>query len=55
MSRGIGCQCCREMDAVHERLIEREEINCITSHDQFSIVYYNKNILYAVVVMMNRE
>ena len=55
MSRGIECQCCREMDAVHERLTEQEEINCITSHDQFSIVYYNKNILYAVLVMMNKE
>ena len=55
MSRGIKYWCSREMDAVHERLIEWEEINCITSHDQFSIVCRNKNIVYAALVMMNRE
>lgn len=55
MPRGIECQCCREMDAVHERLVEREEINCITSHDQFSVVCLNKDVLYTALVMMNRE
>ena len=55
MPRGIECQCCREMDAVHERLVEQEEINCITSHDQFSVVCLNKDVLYTALVMMNRE
>ena len=55
MPRGIECQCCREMDAMHERLVEREEINCITSHDQFSVVCVNKDVLYTSLVMMNRE
>ena len=55
MPRGIECQCCREMDAVHERLVEWEEINCITSHDQFSVVCLNKDILYTALVVMNRE
>ena len=56
MLRGIKCQCYREMDTVHERLMEREEINCITSHDpQFSVVCLNKDILYTALVMMNRE
>ena len=48
MPHGIECKCCREMDAVHERLVEQEEINCITIHDQFSIVCLNKNVLYTV-------
>ena len=52
---GIECQCCREMDAVHERLVEWKEINCITSHDQFSVVCLNKDILYTMLVMINRE
>ena len=55
MPRAIECQCCREMDAVHERLMEREEINCITNHDQFSVVCLNKDVLYTASVMMNRE
>ena len=39
---GINCQCCREMDSVHEQLMEWEEINCITSHNQFSVVFLIK-------------
>ena len=52
---GIECQCCRKMDAVHEQLVKREEINCITSHNQFLVVCLNKDVLYTVLVMMNRE
>ena len=45
MPHGIECQCCREMDAVHEQLVEWEEINCLTSHNQFSVVCLNKDAL----------
>ena len=55
MPHGIECQCCREIDTVHERLVEQEEINCITSHNQFSVVCLNKNILYTALVMMNSK
>ena len=52
MPHGIECQYCREMDTVHERLVEWEEI---TNYDQFSVVCLNKDVLYTVLVMMNRE
>ena len=55
MPRGIECQYCREMDSVQERLMEQEEIGCITSHDQFAIVCLNKDVLYTTLVMINRE
>ena len=51
----IECQCCREMDSMHERLVERDEISCITSHSQFSVVCLNKDVLYTALVMINRE
>ena len=52
MPRGIECQCCREMDSIQERLMEREEISCITSHDQFAVVCLNKDVLYTALVMI---
>ena len=55
MPRGIECQCCREMDSVQERLMEREGMDCITNHDQFAIVCLNKDVLYTALVMINRE
>ena len=55
MPCGIECQCCREMDSVQERLMEQEEIGCITSRDQFAIVCLNKDVLYTALVMINRE
>ena len=55
MPRGIECQCCREMESLQERLMERENLDCITSHDQFPIVYLNKDVLYTALVMINRE
>ena len=55
MPCGIKCQCCIEMDTVHKQVVEQEEVNCITSHDQFSVVCLNKDVLYTVLVMMNRE
>ena len=44
MLRGIECQCYREMDNVQERLMEQEEIGCITNHDQFAVVCLNKDV-----------
>ena len=38
MPHGIKCQCCKEMDTVHEQLMEQEETICIISHAQFSVV-----------------
>ena len=55
LPRGIECQCCREMDSVYERLVERDDICCITNHDQFSVVCLNKDVLYTALVMINRE
>ena len=55
MCHGIECQYCREIDTVHEQLVQQEEINCITSHNQFSVVCLNKDVLYTALVMMNRE
>ena len=55
MPRGIECQCCCEMDNVQERLMEQEEIGCITNHDQFAVVCLNKEVLYTALVMINRE
>ena len=55
MPRGIECQCCREMESLQERLMERENLDCITSHDQFPIVCLNKDVLYTALVMINRE
>ena len=55
MPRGIECQCCREMESVEERLIEQENTECITCHDQFPIVCLNKDVLYTALVMINRE
>ena len=53
MLHGIECQRCRGMDTVHEQFMEQEEINCITSHEQFSIVCF-KDVLHTILVMMNR-
>ena len=55
MPHGIECQCCCKMDNVQERLMEREEIGCITNHDQFAVVCLNKDVLYTALVMINRE
>ena len=55
MPRGIECQCCREMESVEERLMEQENTECITCHDQFPIVCLNKDVLYTALVMINRE
>ena len=55
MPSAIKCQSCREMDAVHERLMEWEEINGITNDKRFSVVCLNKDILHTASVMMNRE
>ena len=55
MPRGIECQCCHEMDNTQERLMEWEEIGCITNHDQFAVVCLNKDVLYTGLVMINRE
>ena len=55
LPRGIECQCCREMDSVYERLVEQDDICCITNHDQFSVVCLNKDVLYTALVMINRE
>ena len=54
MPRGIECQCCREMESVQERLMEQENTECITCHDQFPIVCLNKDVLYTALVI-NRE
>ena len=55
MPRGVECQCCREMESVQERLMEQENTQCITCHDQFPIVCLNKDVLYTALVMINRE
>ena len=55
MLRGIECQCCREMESVEERLMEQENTECITCHDQFPIVCLNKDVLYTALVMINKE
>ena len=55
MPYGIECQCCREMDNVQERLMEQEEIGCITNYDQFAVICLNKDVLYTTLVMINRE
>ena len=52
---GIKCQCCREIDSVHERLVERNEVSCITNHNRFSVVCLNKDVFYTALVMINRE
>ena len=53
MPRGIECQCYREIETVQERLME--QLQCITCHDQFPIVFLNKDVLYTALVMINRE
>ena len=55
MPRGIEYPSCQEVDSVQERLMELEEIGCITSHDQFAIVCLNKDIFYTVLMMINKE
>ena len=55
LPREIECQCCREVDSVYERLVEQDDICCITNHDQFSVVCLNKDVLYTALVMINRE
>ena len=45
MSSGIKCQCCREIESAVEHIAENESYHCITDHEQFKIVYLNKNIL----------
>ena len=32
-----------------------EKIGCITSNDQFAVVHLNKDVLYKVLVMINKE
>ena len=49
MLRGIKCQCCREMESVEDRLMEQENTECITYHDQFPIVCLNKDLLYTCI------
>ena len=49
VSSGIECCCCREVEAVEERLTEE---NCITNSEQFKIVCLNKEVLYTMLVTM---
>ena len=44
------------MDSVQVRGIDgMEKIGCITSNDQFAIIYLNKDVLYTALVMINKE
>ena len=53
MPSDIECQCCKEMEGVVERVAENESHQCITDHEQFKVVYLNKDVLYTALVMMN--
>ena len=44
---GIKCQCNREMNIVHEQLVEQDEISYI--------VCLNKDVLHTTLVMINRK
>ena len=43
-----------EMDSVHKRLVEWDEISCITSDEQFSVVSLNRDVLYTALVMIKQ-
>ena len=50
----IESQCCKEMEGVVESVAENESHQCITDHEQFKVVCLNIDVLYTVLVMMNR-
>ena len=52
MSSGIEYRCCREVEAVEEKLTEGNDLNCITNSKQFKIVCLNKEVLYTALVTM---
>ena len=52
MSSGIECRCCREVEAVEERLSEENDLYCIMNSEQFKIVCFNREVLYTALVTM---
>ena len=55
MPRGIECQCCREMESVEEQLMEQENTECITCHNQFPIAKLSTSTKLSILVKVRPQ